>query len=132
MELSLGHFGLGTPTRDELLMLQPEFLSGLYILAYMYAAMGGIDWVQSTGWPDAVDVCEMDGVDCLFVNLLNSLSLPNNNLIGTIPDDIGRLQGIRSLDLSNNKGIHGTIPSSLSSMTSLDVLDLSGCSLTGT
>ena len=67
-----------------------------------------------------------------WTNLFNSLSLPNNNLVGTIPDIIGRMKGIRTLDLSNNKGITGTIPSSLASMTSLDVLDLSGSSLTGT
>ena len=132
MELSLGHYGLGTTVRDELLMLQPDFVSNAYILAYMYATMGGIDWVQSTGWSDTGDACDMHGVDCLFVNLLHSLSLPNNNLVGTIPDIIGRMKGIRTLDLSNNKGITGTIPSSLASMTSLDVLDLSGSSLTGT
>lgn len=56
---------------------------------------------------------------------LEVVSLDDNNLIGTIPTQMGQLQNLAYLNLSNND-IRGTIPSELALCTNLKVLLLDG------
>ncbi|KAH7518551.1 hypothetical protein FEM48_Zijuj09G0183500 [Ziziphus jujuba var. spinosa] len=65
-------------------------------------------------------------------NLTNlvSLDLYLNNLSGSIPTTLGNLQKLRFLRLNNNS-LSGNIPMSLTTVTSLQVLDLSNNLLTG-
>ena len=51
----------------------------------------------------------------------NRRFLQNNELSGPIPDDIGELSELQTLDLSNNQFVGG-IPSSLGSLTHLNYL----------
>ncbi|XP_078175968.1 leucine-rich receptor-like protein kinase family protein [Carex rostrata] len=59
-----------------------------------------------------------------------TVALGNNQLNGTIPQEIGRLKNLLVLDLSQNS-MSGTIPDSMGSLTNLQVLDLSRNNLTG-
>ncbi|CAL9066544.1 unnamed protein product [Musa banksii] len=52
------------------------------------------------------------------------IDLSNNNLSGNIPEELGNLHGLRSLNLSRNYLI-GQIPRSIDGMKQLEVLDLS-------
>ncbi|XP_055807269.1 BRASSINOSTEROID INSENSITIVE 1-associated receptor kinase 1-like isoform X2 [Solanum dulcamara] len=61
---------------------------------------------------------------------LVSLDLYLNNLIGPIPDSLGKLQKLRFLRLNNNS-LSGGIPMSLTTIVALQVLDLSNNHLTG-
>ncbi|KAF3542856.1 hypothetical protein DY000_02010061, partial [Brassica cretica] len=61
---------------------------------------------------------------------LVSLDLYLNNLSGPIPKSLGRLQKLRFLRLNNNS-LSGEIPRSLTAVLSLQVLDLSNNPLTG-
>ncbi|GAV78043.1 Pkinase domain-containing protein/LRR_1 domain-containing protein/LRR_6 domain-containing protein, partial [Cephalotus follicularis] len=65
-------------------------------------------------------------------NLTNlvSLDLYLNNLTGIIPQSLGKLQKLRFLRLNNNS-LSGQIPGSLTAIMSLQVLDLSNNLLTG-
>ncbi|KAI4983593.1 hypothetical protein ZWY2020_025459 [Hordeum vulgare] len=66
--------------------------------------------------------------DALFkVTSLEHLSLPNN--CGMIPEEIGQLQGLFSLNLSSNR-LSGQIPEQICNLTNLQMLDLSDNHLT--
>ncbi|XP_064965642.1 receptor-like protein EIX2 [Musa acuminata AAA Group] len=58
------------------------------------------------------------------------IDLSNNNLSGYIPEELGNLHGLRSLNLSRNYLI-GQIPWSIGRMKQLEVLDLSRNNLSG-
>ncbi|XP_057495083.1 probable LRR receptor-like serine/threonine-protein kinase At4g37250 [Actinidia eriantha] len=53
-----------------------------------------------------------------------SLVLPNSQLLGSIPEDLGLIQHLKTLDLSNNF-LNGTLPTSLFNASNLQVLSLS-------
>lgn len=63
-------------------------------------------------------------------NLIAIINLSNNNFDGEIPEVIGNLLGLHSIDLSNNN-LAGSIPSSLGNLTELESLDLSQNELSG-
>ncbi|XP_064995378.1 receptor-like protein EIX2 [Musa acuminata AAA Group] len=58
------------------------------------------------------------------------IDLSNNYLSGNIPEELGNLHGLRSLNLSGNYLI-GKIPRSIDGMKQLEVLDLSRNNLSG-
>ncbi|XLT26713.1 hypothetical protein HN873_058005 [Arachis hypogaea] len=61
---------------------------------------------------------------------LKSLNLSYNNLIGPIPHSLGNLTNLESLDLSSNM-LDGNIPAELTNLNSLEVLNLSNNHLEG-
>ncbi|KAE8669790.1 putative LRR receptor-like serine/threonine-protein kinase [Hibiscus syriacus] len=63
-------------------------------------------------------------------SLVFVLLLQNNKLSGPIPDEIGKLPELQTLDLSGNEFV-GLIPRSLGSLTHLTYLRLSNNNLTG-
>jgi len=62
---------------------------------------------------------------------LTSLSLAQNSLSGSLPDDLGALSLLQSLDLSNNS-FSGVVPQSFASLQSLVNLSLANNLLSGT
>ncbi|KAL6124516.1 hypothetical protein ACLB2K_077028 [Fragaria x ananassa] len=62
--------------------------------------------------------------------VLRIIDLSSNNFSGNIPEFIGKLGGIWSLNISSNN-LTGSIPSSLSNLTRLESLDLSHNKLSG-
>ncbi|WVZ79273.1 hypothetical protein U9M48_026874 [Paspalum notatum var. saurae] len=64
------------------------------------------------------------------VSRVISLVLPNANLSGALPPDLGRLEHLRHLDLSGN-GLNGTLPAALLNATELRVLSLAGNAVSG-
>ncbi|KAI3834503.1 hypothetical protein MKW92_051864 [Papaver armeniacum] len=60
----------------------------------------------------------------------SGIDLSSNKLEGDIPEDIGLLKGLSTLNLSNNH-FNGNIPSSVGNMTGLESLDLSFNNLSG-
>ncbi|XWS45217.1 hypothetical protein CRYUN_Cryun15aG0117200 [Craigia yunnanensis] len=80
--------------------------------------------------------CSWNGVTCGAQGNSNdysrvtSLSLPNCQLLGSIPTDLGKIQDIQNLDLSNNS-LNGSLPFSIFNATQLRFLDLSNNLITG-
>ncbi|CAD5193712.1 unnamed protein product [Musa acuminata subsp. malaccensis] len=58
------------------------------------------------------------------------IDLSNNSLSGFIPEELGNLHGLRSLNLSRNY-LTGEIPSNINGMQQLEILDLSRNNLSG-
>ncbi|RWV88466.1 hypothetical protein GW17_00049442 [Ensete ventricosum] len=68
----------------------------------------------------------------VFANLtmLLKLSMANNNLSGSLPDNLADLSSLESLDISNN-AFSGVLPSGIGKLRSLKNLTLAGNNFTG-
>ncbi len=82
------------------------------ILEIFYEATGGDDWTDNTNWLSDADLSEWSGVDTRGGRVYD-LSLRDNNLVGTIPPELGGLTELFSLALDGNK-LSGPIPAELS------------------
>ncbi len=96
-------------------------------LVAIYKSTGGDDWDYSTYWHSGA-VNKWYGVKVSNGRVI-SLILDGNNLIGTIPSEIGNLTSLQYLDLDNNN-LTGSIPSEIGNLTSLQYLDLDNNNLT--
>ena len=61
------------------------------------------------------------------LRVCRAITLPQNNLIGTIPNSIGSMTALTSLDLSLNP-LPGTLPSSIGNCTGLVCVLYAACS----
>ena len=88
-------------------------------------------WLNAAGWNSSDSVCDWWGVSCLSSEEARSalhIDLSNNQLTGTLPASIHRLDGLVDLDLSWN-ALSGTLPQHLPS--TLKRLNLQKNDLTG-
>ncbi len=102
-------------------------------LIALYHAAGGEDWKDNTNWLSDRPLGDWYGVwtdDDGRVTILDLCGPGGNNLRGTIPADLGNLEKIRELRLSNNV-LHGGIPPELGNLTGLRILRLSNNVLSG-
>jgi hypothetical protein len=113
---------------DLVTSITPDECRGLVAL---YAATGGANWNNNDGWLTDMNPCEWKGVDCLpdheHVTLV---SLVQNNLGGTLPNEIMRLQWLRVLLLPANS-LSGPIPNVMGELKDLETIHLSHNSFTG-
>ena len=82
------------------------------ILEIFYEATGGGDWTDNTNWLSDEELSEWFGVDTRG-GRVDYLYLRNNNLVGTIPPELGGLEELFILFLSENS-LSGPIPAALS------------------
>ncbi|XP_044491719.1 leucine-rich repeat protein 1-like isoform X5 [Mangifera indica] len=99
----------------------------------LYALRRAVDDPQGVleSWdPTLVDPCTWFHVTCDSENRVSRLELYMNNLVGSVPQELGGLKSLISLDLYHNN-LTGPIPSSLSNLSNLKFLRLNGNKLTG-
>lgn len=94
-----------------------------YALATLFFATGGFRWSSVSNFLLQESYCEWDRIDCANDGI-TSLSLPSENLSGTMPPELGLLTSLKSLNLSNNP-LTGSIPSEIGFLTDLEVMDIS-------
>ena len=82
------------------------------ILEILYEATGGDEWADNTNWLSDADLSQWHGVSASD-GRVDDLWLGNNNLVGTIPPELGGLDALFTLSLSSNK-LSGPIPAELS------------------
>ena len=63
--------------------------------------------------------------------MVSRLVFTNNNLTGTLPDELSGLSSVEELALQDNPQLHGTIPSSIGQLVKLQMLSLMNASLSG-
>ena len=110
-----------------------EVRSAAALLAFsalkaLYDATSGGSWTNNANWDTTMVPTEAElrmwyGLTLADDGWLTKLSLASNNLDGTIPDALGSLDSLESLDLYNNF-IRGSIPGVLGKLTSLRYLVL--------
>lgn len=82
------------------------------VLAYLYGAWGGKDWVHITNWTSHESECDWKGIICDDEERITELSLVNTIAKGSIETRIGALRDLQRLNLADN-GLTGTIPMEL-------------------
>ena len=98
-------------------------------LMALYNSAGGDDWSENTSWGTAAPLITWGQVNADLNGRVTGLELGNNNLVGTLPDELGDLTALTTLYLWGNK-LSGPIPD-LSGLTGLTHLVLSSNQLTG-
>ncbi|MEE9440222.1 MAG: hypothetical protein V3V14_14545, partial [Saprospiraceae bacterium] len=97
-----------------------------------YNVMGGASWINNTGW-GVGDPCVNTwyGVACWGGMTVKSISLPDNNLIGTIPAELACLTDLAQINLSNdyqliapNNDLTGSLPPDFFTMTNFNIINL--------
>ncbi|XP_047320339.1 leucine-rich repeat receptor protein kinase HPCA1-like [Impatiens glandulifera] len=71
-----------------------------------------------------------EGIGCTNSRIV-SITLASMGISGRLTGDIASLAELDTLDLSNNKGMMGTIPPSIENLKKLSILILKGCSFSG-
>jgi len=100
-------------------------------------ALGYASWKKNTHWMEDKTVCGWKGVTCSdgTSGRVTGLRLKDNNLVGAIPEDIGKLTQLETLDLSGGRpanyiGCSGndfknsSLPKSLFTLTGLTQVNL--------
>ena len=99
-------------------------------LVALYNATGGGDWNRNDNWLTDRPLSEWYGVETDAQGRVTGLALPQNNLRGPLPEEIGKLKKLRDLVLIFNE-LSGELPTSLGNLTELVFLDLQWNALSG-
>lgn len=105
-------------------------LSDREILTVLYDATGGVDWPNQDGWLTEAPLGDWHGVAVDDDGQVVGLTLRQNELVGSIPPELGGLTNLRSLDLSGNL-LNGSVPLALGNLSNLLTLDLGANRLSG-
>ncbi len=99
-------------------------------LVALYEATGGSDWVANNGWLTGAPLGDWFGVTTDESGRVTVLNLPENNLKGSVPAELGGLAALTALALQANR-LTGPIPSELGNLASLTAIVLHTNALTG-
>ena len=92
-------------------------------LVAFYNATDGENWRASENWLSGAPLGEWWGVTTNDDGRVTVLDLNGNNLVGTVPPDLGSLTALARLDLGGNR-LDGCLPASLYAQDQLDVSPL--------
>lgn len=99
-------------------------------LIAFYQATDGDHWNNHTNWCSDKPLDEWYGISCDLDGSVTTLDLSENNLSGSIPSAIEKLNKLQEINLNYNK-LTGEIPSSIGKLTELQYVNLSNNRLTG-
>lgn len=123
-------------------------------LVQLYYDTQGQSWINQGNWLQTATPCNWFGVSC-SAGHVSALALPENGLVGILPDEFAQLTELTELDLSFNSlqgsfpaavlqltklqslqfwsnALDGSIPNAISNLTALTELDLSFNRFSGT
>lgn len=111
-------------------LLEQDEMTERDALIALYDATNGDAWTNNTNWCTDADLSEWYGIYTDNNGKVSSISLSSNNLTGTIPDEIGNLEALWTLNVPYNQ-LTGEIPASIGKLTNLWSLHLYRNQLTG-
>lgn len=100
-----------------------------YALMVLFYATIGEEWKDSKGFGSDIHECEWSPISCA-TDIVRSFILPDNNLAGELPKEIGVFEKLANLRFGNNK-IKGSIPTEIGMLTKLEELLLNENELSG-
>ncbi len=100
-------------------------------LVALYNATDGASWANNSGWLTDVPMSQWHGVETANTGRVTGLILETNQLSGEIPDGLGALTNLATLNLGSNR-LRGEIPAGLGNLTNLTELHVSFNQLSGT
>jgi len=99
------------------------------LLAF-FRSTNGASWTDNGNWGTDAPLDQWYGVEVDEVARVVSLTLPDNNLTGTIPPEIGRLAALRQMHLQGNQ-LKGRLPPEIGELKRLERLELFHNALSG-
>ncbi len=99
-------------------------------LVALYESTAGSDWISSNRWLSDAELGDWFGVDTNNQGHVTRIVLNENNLVGSIPSEVGVLAHLSRLSLRRN-GLTGEIPPELGRLARIDTLDFSFNGLSG-
>ena len=114
-----------------------------YVMYIFYQSTDGDNWISCSANPDMTECqpkerwlsdsheCEWKGVLCNRYKQVTGIAIEENNLGGTLPDEIAVLYYLEILALEKGR-LSGTIPAVLGKLSKLRLLDLDYNQLYGT
>ncbi|PIA56640.1 hypothetical protein AQUCO_00700772v1 [Aquilegia coerulea] len=111
---------------------------GSLLLSFKYSVLSDpLSVLGNWNYEDATP-CSWNGVMCTSLPYpgasdalrVVALVLPNNKLLGSIPEDLGLIEHLRHVDLSNNL-LNGSLPNSFFNASELKILALSNNVISG-
>ena len=100
------------------------------VLTAFYQATGGAGWTNNANWLSGRPLGQWHGVTVNGQGQVTALVLDGNNLTGSLPAALGKLESLTRLALNRN-GLSGAIPAELGSLTNLGIIGLARNSLSG-
>ncbi len=114
--------------KNPISLINPVPQSEKDALIALYNATGGPNWTNT--WDLNSDVGTWYGLTFNTSGYVSRIYLGGNNLIGTLPTEIGNFALLENLGLNGNQ-ISGSIPSEIGNISNLRELDLANNQLTG-
>ncbi|XP_021750756.1 probable LRR receptor-like serine/threonine-protein kinase At4g37250 [Chenopodium quinoa] len=112
---------------DQLISLNTD---GTFLLSLKYSILNDpLSVLDSWDYLDETP-CTWSGVVCTPDQRVITLALPNSQLLGSIPSDLGLIEHLQHLDLYNNS-FNGTLPPTLFNSSELQLLSLSSNEISG-
>lgn len=100
------------------------------VLRDFYQATGGQNWTNKANWLSDQPLGEWHGVTVNGQDQVTAIVLDRNNLTGSLPAELGKLQSLTRLALNRNS-LTGVIPSELGRLPNLSIIGLARNSLSG-
>ncbi|XP_010244265.1 PREDICTED: probable LRR receptor-like serine/threonine-protein kinase At4g37250 [Nelumbo nucifera] len=111
---------------------------GILLLSFKYSVLSDpLSVLESWNYEDQTP-CSWNGITCAGFGIpgtgdtfrVTRLHLPDSQLLGSIPPDLGMLEHLQHLDLSNNF-LNGSLPTTLFNSSELRILSLSNNVISG-
>lgn len=80
----------------------------------LYDSAGGPGWTRNDNWGGSAPICERNGVD-VDLGRVHALCLNDNNLDGSLPESLGRLDALEFLSIGRKLHLGGLLPAPLAS-----------------
>lgn len=101
------------------------------VLMRIYHALGGPDWANDTNWGTTQPLDSWTGVGTDAAGNVTRLSLAGNEVAGRIAPEIGLLEHLEELNLSDNNGLRGTLPPEIGNLRRLVTMNFGSSGLGG-